>query len=331
MDSFALKQLRATSGYWRHRIGQFLIPLVWGGGVMTPLVWVGMQQPLFGLLLGFIAILGTFQEIYRLWQTRTFAITFYPNYFTIREGRTLKTFSYAEVEVISRQPNPTGRPDSETITFTLPDGQHEIVIDPYDRETLWQTLQRYIPAPAFAPDAAKHSLFYQRQRIDVENKIGFDHLLQVSDTSAVQQQLIRGGASVLGIGVILIGWITHDISWAFCLFGIVMVYLSMRAVQGKIELSAETIAHRVLLSRFEIRWDEIEYAETDFIHKVQIGNAQKWLTIPVPGNWSGKDKKMAYDFFLLQLAQHGITPQKFKPSLFRLSAKNTLVRRYWRK
>lgn len=148
MDPFALEQLRPTAHYWRYRIGQFLIPLI-VGGALTYFVYRGVV--LFGILFGFLTILGTFQEIYRLWQTRTFAITFYPNYFTIQEGRTLKTFSYAEVAVVSRQPNPTGRPDSETIIFTSPEGQHEIVIDPYNSISAHLPLRPMSPISPIIP------------------------------------------------------------------------------------------------------------------------------------------------------------------------------------
>lgn len=325
IESLAITQLRPSFKYWRYRLEQLLIPMV-GGGMLTYFA-IRIDELFFAALFGCLVAVSTFQAIYQLWRTRTLAITFYPTHFTIREGRTVKTLPYAEVEVISRQPNPMGRPESETISLTYPEGQIEVVIDPYHRETLWQTLQQYIPATAFAHDAAKHSSYYQRQAILISTKFDAKHSLRVSDTSETQQQLISGIAFLWGIVPIVIGVRMNDISWAFCLAFILLLYIVARMVRGNIELSTEAIAHQGVLGRWKIRWDEIEYAETDFVNKVRLGNHQKWLTLPVEGNWSGKDKRLAYDFFKLQLAQRGIVPQKSKPFIFRLSAKNTLVRR----
>ena len=95
----------------------------------------------------------------------------------------------------------------------------------------------------------------------------------------------------------------------------------------RLELSADHVRLRTILARYEMRWDEVRWIETDDrMSMLVLHGEDKRLTIPGGDYWSGADRGRAWPRFVAQMNARSVTMQRSFWSQFKLS-KNTKVRR----
>lgn len=105
--------------------------------------------------------------------------------------------------------------------------------------------------------------------------------------------------------------------------GLVLVNLG----STRLELSADHVRLQTILARYEMRWDEVRWIETDDrMSMLVLHGEDKRLTIPGGDYWSGADRGRAWPRFVAQMNARSVKMQRSFWSQFKLS-KNTKVRR----
>lgn len=82
------------------------------------------------------------------------------------------------------------------------------------------------------------------------------------------------------------------------------VYLLL--VVGPIEIGADSIVQNTLLSRREMRWDEILRVETQSQTEIVLHSLERRLVIPGPNAWEGAHRDSMVEFFEAILEAHGL-------------------------
>jgi hypothetical protein len=100
--------------------------------------------------------------------------------------------------------------------------------------------------------------------------------------------------------------------------------LSGLLTSGKTEFDRDKITRRILLSKYQIRWDEITMIEESESGGFVVYCRDGYLSFPTPSWWSGKDRWEARSFWDAQIELRNIETRKRAIS-FKV-ARNTKVK-----
>ena len=92
---------------------------------------------------------------------------------------------------------------------------------------------------------------------------------------------------------------------------------------GRVSIDDTGIGYRNKLGGYFISWDEIDSIETGQGNFV-IGNEQKWITMPVPGYWNGRNREEARQWIEGFVQSRDIHIKETSRAIFRFP-KNTKV------
>jgi hypothetical protein len=211
------------------------------------------------------------------------------------------------------------------IQLTAKDEVLTIPLKFIDGEALWETVKLHVNAKAIEEGAFRKTPEFQNW----------------SAESATFVAGIRAPLKVTVRTVAVIGWLCTLLflpcSIAACvggMWGAAVVFLIFAAMgvylilnSGTIEMTAECVSYSTPLGRYEVKWGEVKYIETDIQRQgIVLYGEGKRLAIYGPGYWSGDDTTEMAMLLTAQLEQFQIETKETQKALWARS-KNTKIRR----
>jgi hypothetical protein len=111
-------------------------------------------------------------------------------------------------------------------------------------------------------------------------------------------------------------------NYIYALVSVIFLGLGIFAfiLYGKTEMNEETIIHKSLFGRFQMKWDEVQSIETDQTDDTIVFKGKgKQLAIPGTPFWFGKDKKRMKELYSKQIEQRQITVKYAQSAMFAIS------------
>jgi hypothetical protein len=193
-------------------------------------------------------------------------------------------------------------------------------------QDLARTLESFVPTQSLLENSYTKLPQYQRwfakRRAIVQNTAA---VLRVKLTSIK----VVGWADVILCSCALLGiFVSRSpeiiVAAFFGIFSLLGAYLLLWS--GPIEVNNDGIALITPAGRYYIRWDEVEFIETDIQGQALVlRGAGKCLPLPGPGWWSGKQEADIIEFLTAQIEERNIIVRQTTKALFSIS-RNTKVK-----
>jgi hypothetical protein len=222
----------------------------------------------------------------------------------------------AEKTSIAKQP---------LIQLTTGDEVLTIPLKLIDGESFWESVKSHVSIKALEEGAYRKTPEYQKWSAESAR---FVAEIRVPLKVTVRALAIIGWLCTLlflsfSIAASVAGqW--RAAPW-FLIFVAMGVYLILNS--GTIEMTAEYVSYTTPLGRYEIKWGEVKYIETDAQRQgIVLCGEGKRLAIPGPGYWFGEDKNEMGMLLTAQIEQFRIATRETQKALWTWS-KNTKITR----
>lgn len=275
-----MKQVfRATAKYWVQEDGALIVI---GLGGSTFFLWAGVTW--LGVLMALV-LLASLPRIYEIWISRLEMNEDGIASIDRKSTITVRWDEIVSIQLIEIHQQP--RKLLEIFTSSNSANYIRIPIYHLDYREIWRLVQRYAPATALGEDAYRKLPGYQEAMAETRKRLAETKTPLTVSISWIAKAACWGTAVGMAVGAIalrdsIFGMLLSLFFGSLGVWGILTI--------GKITMDHEAITYRTPVRHYQIKWDEITRIEADVYGAMAFYGENKYLVVPGPGWWSGKDK-----------------------------------------